>query len=166
MLTWPPTQSRTLVITIWNKSRNVATMREILWRFASILLLEQHPCLTRSFPPHCLGSRDDWTFWTQVQRPGIIASFGGQDTLLSIICSQFTDDDDVHYRVLISLMSTTVQWQCYVTESVSSCYYIIWNIREGQSVSWIDQPGPDVLNRAGLIGKGESRTFHDHLLPT
>ena len=108
MLTWPPTQSRTLVITIWKNMRNVATIHEILWRFVSILLLEQHPCLMRSFPPHCLGSRDDWTSWTQVQRPGIIASFGGQDTLLSIIYSQFTDDD-VHYRVLISLMSTTVQ---------------------------------------------------------
>ena len=84
---------------------------DIKWWFASILLLEQHPCLMRSFPPHCLGSRVDWTFRTQVHRPGIIASFWGQGALLSIIYSQFTDDDDVHYRVLISLMSTTEQWQ-------------------------------------------------------
>ena len=58
-----------------------------------------------------------------------------------LLWTQFTEDDVLN-RVLISLMSTTtLQWQLHVTVSVSSCYYIIWNIREGQSIVWMDEPG-------------------------
>ena len=157
MLTCPPTQSRTLVITIWNRYK----MWKQEFSFVLVLLLEQHQRLMRSLPPHCLWSRVDWTFRTQVQRPGVMAPCWGQGVLSTIHwrwCPlQGVNFTNVHHYFAVTVL-------CH-SECVILLLHYLKHYRG--SVHILDGwARPDGFNGAGLIREGRGNLgLCDHLFP-